>query len=1081
MRAVKWTGYLVGLVAALIAVAFLILLATPAGLGVLLNVANRVEPGLTARGWSGSLLGGACVDELSYERDRVSVEIAELCARVDLWTSLDFLKLKVYEASADRVAVRTEPGPPSEAGYAPPLPFGIEVGAATLGALRINALELRALTASGRVDGAGADVAATLGLGDLLLDATARGPWRALAIDGTLLVPEAVAAHVTLDLTENRLPFSLRATSTELDLARWAARDASLGEPSLALEGDLDHYDFNVSGALTDPAIGTAHIRAEGTGDLDGVTVASTMTVEPDLDVVEAVGNVAAEGQIRWRPALELDLDVRTDSVSTRFGDYLLTLGGNVAIVGTLSDLSVRAEQLDGRLNDRPVAGSASLAWRDGNLLVDAVELDLGGGHVSAAGDLRDGSMSVKTRARTVPLALLDPRLDGTVSGSVNLLRYPDAPRLEAELHAVSPAFGGVVLDTADLSFGGSLTDGNINLVAAGEGGRVATLFSFRRQGEAVTIRLATLSAEYPVLEDEEPIGLALLEPVDVRFAGGELTLAEACLEARRSVEGAQPARICMSGSYPDGGARIRIDELYLPEIPLPAGSLRVQAQVNAALDLTSFRPLVGQGSVAISDLVARMDDYVRALGRLDIGATFDEAHARLAISSPQDQTLVTTGDLSAALAPELRDSVLDGKLTVAVDGIRLVEEFLPMDVAYEIGGLKGRLSATADVAGTVGEPRVSGTVQAKEAAWRVEATRTRFSAVEMNAKLADSRDVTFDVGGRVGEGSITLDGSLEGLDSPDSMLEAAIELDKAEVLSLPDYTASLSGKVNLVMTPKALQINADVSMPRARVEIATLPESAVSVSSDTVLVGAEAQPPPQQLRTTRVDLKLGKDVRLEAFGLKTRLGGRVTLTETPGRPPDLRGVLTLEGGTFEAYGQELQVTRGELTFIGPIDDPLLNVTASRTVERPTGNIVVSLVLLGSAKHIETEIRSSPVLPEGDALALLMTGRTLTEMTSGEQTSVYGAAIALGLYGASGVTKSLASTMGLEEIIVDEDQGEWEVGAAVRLQRNLYLRYTYSVFSRIGGVLLRYELTDRVSVQARTGDSQSIEIRYGVD
>ena len=56
-----------------------------------------------------------------------------------------------------------------------------------------------------------------------------------------------------------------------------------------------------------------------------------------------------------------------------------------------------------------------------------------------------------------------------------------------------------------------------------------------------------------------------------------------------------------------------------------------------------------------------------------------------------------------------------------------------------------------------------------------------------------------------------------------------------------------------------------------------------------------------------------------------------------------------------------------------------------------------------------------------------------------------------------------------------------EVGAAVRLNRNLYLRYTYGVFSLLGGVLLRYRFSKRFSVQAKTGDAHSIEIRYGVD
>ena len=56
-----------------------------------------------------------------------------------------------------------------------------------------------------------------------------------------------------------------------------------------------------------------------------------------------------------------------------------------------------------------------------------------------------------------------------------------------------------------------------------------------------------------------------------------------------------------------------------------------------------------------------------------------------------------------------------------------------------------------------------------------------------------------------------------------------------------------------------------------------------------------------------------------------------------------------------------------------------------------------------------------------------------------------------------------------------------EVGAAVRLRRDFYLRYTYGVFSRIGGILLRYRINKRISVQAVTGDAHSIEVRYGVD
>ena len=184
----------------------------------------------------------------------------------------------------------------------------------------------------------------------------------------------------------------------------------------------------------------------------------------------------------------------------------------------------------------------------------------------------------------------------------------------------------------------------------------------------------------------------------------------------------------------------------------------------------------------------------------------------------------------------------------------------------------------------------------------------------------------------------------------------------------------------------------------------------------------------------------------------------------------------------FEAYGQSLTVNRGQLTFTGPTDNPSVDVEASRVVTYDEKDFRISLLISGTAQNLITTVRSSPSLPEDDALALLITGRTFSQISSTEQNNVYGAALSLGLLSATGITQNMASSLGLEEIILDQDaQGNMEVGAAIRLNRDVYLRYTYGVFSRLGGVLLRYRLNRRFSVQAKTGDAHSIELRYGVD
>jgi translocation and assembly module TamB len=159
-----------------------------------------------------------------------------------------------------------------------------------------------------------------------------------------------------------------------------------------------------------------------------------------------------------------------------------------------------------------------------------------------------------------------------------------------------------------------------------------------------------------------------------------------------------------------------------------------------------------------------------------------------------------------------------------------------------------------------------------------------------------------------------------------------------------------------------------------------------------------------------------------------------------------------------------------------------VDVVATRIVNYEERDYRISLLIGGTAKNPETQVVSQPALPEEDALALLITGQTFSQISSSEQSNVSGAAISMGLLSATGVTQKFANALNLEEIIVDQDaEGNMEVGAAVRLNRNLYLRYTYGVFSRLGGVLLRYRFSTRFSVQAKTGDTHSIELRYGVD
>jgi len=45
----------------------------------------------------------------------------------------------------------------------------------------------------------------------------------------------------------------------------------------------------------------------------------------------------------------------------------------------------------------------------------------------------------------------------------------------------------------------------------------------------------------------------------------------------------------------------------------------------------------------------------------------------------------------------------------------------------------------------------------------------------------------------------------------------------------------------------------------------------------------------------------------------------------------------------------------------------------------------------------------------------------------------------------------------------------------------IYVRYTYGLFNRVGGLLRQFRLTDRLSLETRSEDDRSVDILYVVD
>jgi translocation and assembly module TamB len=271
--------------------------------------------------------------------------------------------------------------------------------------------------------------------------------------------------------------------------------------------------------------------------------------------------------------------------------------------------------------------------------------------------------------------------------------------------------------------------------------------------------------------------------------------------------------------------------------------------------------------------------------------------------------------------------------------------------------------------------------------------------------------------------------------------------------------------------------------VPKAKIKVARLPEGATAVSRDVIVIGREEPGVAPSRLETDLEIKLGDEVHLSALGLEARLTGSVHLKQSKDRALSLFGRIDLVKGEYSAYGRTLAIESGRLIFQGPADDPDVDVRATRKIERPEpeGTVTVGVRVHGHGTALESTLFSEPPMAESDTLSYLVMGRPLKQTTASEGQDLSGVAMALGLAQATGVVSQIRTRVGLDELGAGTSAAqETTVVAGKQLGSKLYARYTYNTFSRLSALLLRYDLTRKLSLEAIAGEAPGMDVIYRV-
>lgn len=305
-----------------------------------------------------------------------------------------------------------------------------------------------------------------------------------------------------------------------------------------------------------------------------------------------------------------------------------------------------------------------------------------------------------------------------------------------------------------------------------------------------------------------------------------------------------------------------------------------------------------------------------------------------------------------------------------------------------------------------------------------------------------------------------------------------ALVADKAELISRPDRTLTLSGTTTASVEANRVRLNGKLLVDRGMIELpkADLP----TLSDDVVVLGREADAKQKAARMrpdVDMELDLGKQFFLKGRGLDAQLAGAIRLRSDGAGLPLANGSIRVEKGDYFAYGQRLVIDRGILNFSGPLDNPALNIVAMRKKQAVEAGVSIT----GTALAPQVSLVSNPTVPDSEKISWLVLGHGL-EGSSKSELGLMGAAASTLLAAGESVTlqSQIAHAAGLDEFGLSGTGtlASTAVTMGKRLSSRAYLSYEQSVMGASNLVKINYMLTEQWSVRTQSGTDNAVDLFY---
>ena len=878
----------------------------------------------------------------------------------------------------------------------------------------------------------------------------------------------------------------------------------------LFLAGSLKEYKIKLDSSIEIPSQPVTQVQLIGSGDLNKLNIEQFLLKEPE-------GRLKLQGQFSWKDGVHWQ--GKTTLVNLNPGLWVPAVSGKLS--GTIdSDFTFANNQwqvdiptlsIKGMLREYPIHLTGKIAAKQADnsiipvsLTVDKLDARVGQNILTANGKLSD-KWKMKVRLNAQALSELYSGLQGAVQGDFDIGGNANRPSILYQLNSSQILYQQLNLSGLQVEghlgsgelLGGKLLGGKLlggetsitvselvtddlllnNLKVQAKGNELKHQLSLSVEGKPVSGQVNLQGSWKNQQWQGQLLNAAVNTPLDVWFLDKPLsimvdkhqraTLSDQCWVSDKT-------SLCIDAtqlSAQKGAARFKLAEFdfqrlqtYFPENFSWQSVLSAQGQVQWQDNkpTISLQLKTTPGTLSAGDLSFNYS-------HLEVLLNFQEQRLSSSLLFQSNQLGVAKAEITVDDIQEQRK--LSGNLTLAKLRLDFLTPFIP-----EVSTIDGTVSAQARLDGTLSKPLLFGDLTLDQGQL---ATRTEMVSInDLTTRLKIIGDYGVISGHMlVGEGRLDIGGNLNWQEMPPSGHIAIkgndIQFQYPGILEVK-VSPDLKFDLNQGMT-----LTGKIQIPWARIEVKDLPKSAVKVSEDAVVI-TNGKPEAEENKAPfnmQVEVILGDDITVNAYGLETNLGGHILLAQDPKTSLAGNGSIQLIEGRYRYLGQDLLIQEGNIIFSGPLKSPYLMIDAIRNPDTIVDDTQVGIKVNGTVTRPDWEVYSVPTMSQQEQLSYLLRGRGLE---NGDNSSLQSILLNVGVSQIGGVVSTVGEAIGFSDVTLDtEGSGDdTQVTIGGNIAPGLRLSYGAGVFSAVAEIKVRYELMPRLYLQAVSGLAQAVDIFY---